>query len=218
MEIIKGLFDFVLHIDKHLADIFQNYQTMSYAILCLIIFVETGLVIMPLLPGDSLLFAAGAIIASTGVLNIWVMIPLLICAAIIGDNTNYFVGKFIGHKVLEVKWLSKLVKKEYLVKTEAYFEKYGSRTIVMARFIPIVRTIAPFVAGVGEMKYSKFLAFSIGGGILWVTSISMLGYFFGNQEFVKKHFEVVVFGIIGISLLPVVVGVLKQNLSKKPNV
>lgn len=212
MELITSLFDFILHIDKHLQDIFANYQTMSYAILCLIIFVETGLVIMPLLPGDSLLFAAGAIIASTGTLSIQVLIPLLIVAAILGDNTNYFVGKFIGDKVLEIKWLSKLVKPEYITKTEAYFEKHGAKTVVMARFIPIVRTIAPFVAGVGEMKYSKFLLFSIGGGILWVTSITLLGYFFGNIPVVKNNFEVVVFGIIGISILPIIVATIKNKL------
>ena len=213
METIKLLFDFILHIDKHLQDIFLNYQTMSYAILCLIIFVETGLVIMPLLPGDSLLFAAGAIIASMGVLNIWILIPLLIAAAIIGDNTNYFIGKYVGDRVIEHKWLSKLVKKEYIEKTEKYFEKYGSRTVVIARFVPIVRTIAPFVAGVGEMKYLRFLSFSVGGGILWVTSITMLGYHFGNYEVVKKNFELVVFGIIGISLLPIIFGILKARFS-----
>lgn len=214
MEFIKFLFDFILHIDKHLQDIFINYQTLSYGILCLIIFVETGLVIMPLLPGDSLLFAAGAIIASIGVLKIWVLIPLLICAAIIGDNTNYFIGKYIGDHILNIKWLSKLVKREYITKTEQYFEKYGSRTIVIARFIPIVRTIAPFVAGVGEMKYLRFLTYSIGGGALWVTSITLLGYHFGGYEIVKKNFELVVFGIIGISVLPVVFGILKAKFSK----
>lgn len=216
MELITSLFDFILHIDKHLQDIFANYQTMSYAILCLIIFVETGLVIMPLLPGDSLLFAAGAIIAATGTLSIQLLIPLLIIAAILGDNTNYFVGKFIGNKVLEIKWLSKLVKKEYIEKTENYFEKYGPSTIVMARFIPIVRTIAPFVAGVGEMKYSKFLLFSIGGGVLWVTSVSLLGYFFGNIPVVKNNFEIVVFGIIGISILPIIIGAIKSKLKTTP--
>jgi len=213
MEIIHSLFDFILHIDKHLQDIFTEYQTLSYGILFLIIFVETGLVIMPFLPGDSLLFAAGAIIASTGTLSLAVLIPLLILAAIIGDNTNYFIGKLIGNKITEIKFISRFVKREYITKTEEYFEKHGGKTVVMARFIPIVRTFSPFVAGIGEMKYTTFLAYSIGGGILWVSSMTCLGYFFGNMEIVKNNFEIVVFGIIGISVLPVIIGAIKSKLS-----
>jgi membrane-associated protein len=172
---------------------------------------------MPLLPGDSLLFAAGAIIASstTDAVSLNILIPLLIAAAIIGDNTNYFIGKFIGDKVVENKYLNKFIKKEYITKTETYFETHGGKTIIMARFIPIVRTFAPFVAGVGEMKYKTFLLFSIGGGALWVSSMTLLGYFFGNLEIVKNNFEIVVFGIIGISLLPVIVGALKAKFSRK---
>lgn len=208
------LFDFVLHIDKHLADIFTNYQELSYGILFLIIFVETGLVVMPFLPGDSLLFATGALIASTGTLNIYILIPLLILAAIMGDNSNYFIGKYIGERVLKIKWISKIVKPEYLTRVEKYFEKYGSRTVVMARFIPIVRTITPFVAGVGEMKYFTFLTFSIGGAILWITSLTCLGYFFGNLDIVKNNFEIVVLAIIGISILPMVFQLVKSLLKK----
>ena len=217
MDFIKQLFDFVLHIDKHLLLIFTEYQGLSYGILFLIIFVETGLVIMPLLPGDSLLFAAGAIIAgsTTDSVSIGILIPLLICAAIIGDNTNYFIGKYIGDKVVEIKYLNKFIKKEYITKTEDYFAKHGGRTIIMARFIPIVRTFAPFVAGVGEMKYRTFLLFSIGGGALWVSSMTCLGYFFGNLDVVKNNFEIVVFAIIGVSLLPIMVGALKARLSSK---
>jgi membrane-associated protein len=217
MDLIKQLFEFILHIDKHLLDIFTQYQGLSYGILFLIIFVETGLVIMPLLPGDSLLFAAGAIIASstTDAVSLNILIPLLIAAAIIGDNTNYFIGKFIGNKVVENKYLNKFIKKEYITKTETYFETHGGKTIIMARFIPIVRTFAPFVAGVGEMKYKTFLLFSIGGGALWVSSMTLLGYFFGNLEIVKNNFEIVVFGIIGISLLPVIIGALKAKFSRK---
>jgi len=217
MDLIKQLFEFILHIDKHLLDIFTQYQGLSYGILFLIIFVETGLVIMPLLPGDSLLFAAGAIIASstTDAVSLNILIPLLIAAAIIGDNTNYFIGKFIGDKVVENKYLNKFIKKEYITKTETYFETHGGKTIIMARFIPIVRTFAPFVAGVGEMKYKTFLLFSIGGGALWVSSMTLLGYFFGNLEIVKNNFEIVVFGIIGISLLPVIIGALKAKFSSK---
>lgn len=214
IEFIHWIFDFVLHIDKHLADIFTNYQELSYGILFLIIFVETGLVVMPFLPGDSLLFATGALIASTGTLNIYILIPLLILAAIMGDNSNYFIGKYIGERVLKIKWISKIVKPEYLTRVEKYFEKYGSRTVVMARFIPIVRTITPFVAGVGEMKYFTFLTFSIGGAILWISSLTCLGYFFGNLDIVKNNFEIVVLAIIGISILPMVFQLVKSLLKK----
>ena len=214
IEFIHWIFDFVLHIDKHLADIFTNYQELSYGILFLIIFVETGLVVMPFLPGDSLLFATGALIASTGTLNIYILIPLLILAAIMGDNSNYFIGKYIGERVLKIKWISKIVKPEYLTRVEKYFEKYGSRTVVMARFIPIVRTITPFVAGVGEMKYFTFLTFSIGGAILWISSLTCLGYFFGNLDIVKNNFEIVVLAIIGISILPMVLQLVKSLLKK----
>ena len=215
MEVIKMLFDFILHIDKHLADIFTNYQELSYAILFLIIFVETGLVIMPFLPGDSLLFATGALIASTGTLNIYIVIPLLIVAAISGDNSNYFIGRYIGERVLKIKWISKIVKPEYLARTEQYFEKYGSRTVVMARFIPIVRTVTPFVAGVGEMKYLVFLSYSIIGAILWISGLTLLGYFFGNLEIVKNNFEIVVLAIIGISILPMIYQLVKSKVVKR---
>jgi membrane-associated protein len=209
-EVFKSLLDFVLHIDKHLADIFANYQQLSYGILFLIIFVETGLVIMPFLPGDSLLFAAGALIASTQTLNIFILIPLLVLAAVLGDNTNYFIGKYLGDKVLEVNWISKIVKPEYIARTEKYFENYGPRTVVIARFIPIVRTVTPFVAGVGEMKYMTFLFYSVGGAILWVTSLTSLGYFFGNLEIVKNNFEIVVLGIIVLSILPMIVKLIRS--------
>jgi membrane-associated protein len=215
IDLIKFLFDFILHIDKHLAEIFANYQQLSYAILFLIIFVETGLVIMPFLPGDSLLFATGALIASTQTLNIFVLIPLLIVAAIMGDNINYFVGKYIGDKVLEIKWVSRIVKPEYITRAEKYFEKYGSRTVVIARFIPIVRTITPFVAGVGEMRYVTFLTYSVIGAILWITSLTCLGYFFGNLDIVKNNFELVVFAIIGISILPMVYHFIKSKFSSE---
>lgn len=215
IDLIKLLFDFILHIDKHLAEIFANYQQLSYAILFLIIFVETGLVIMPFLPGDSLLFATGALIASTQTLNIFVLIPLLIVAAIMGDNINYFVGKYIGDKVLEIKWVSRIVKPEYITRAEKYFEKYGSRTVVIARFIPIVRTITPFVAGVGEMRYVTFLTYSVIGAILWITSLTCLGYFFGNLDIVKNNFEIVVFAIIGVSILPMVYHYIKSKFSTK---
>ncbi|PJA07584.1 MAG: hypothetical protein COX70_06225, partial [Flavobacteriales bacterium CG_4_10_14_0_2_um_filter_32_8] len=181
----------------------------------LIIFVETGLVIMPFLPGDSLLFATGALIASTGTLNIYIVIPLLILAAISGDNSNYFIGRYIGERVLKIKWISKIVKPEYLVRTEQYFEKYGSRTVVIARFIPIVRTVTPFVAGVGEMKYFVFLSYSIIGACLWISGLTLLGYFFGNLEIIKNNFEIVVLVIIGISILPMIYQLVKSKVVKR---
>src|SRR5688572_14221056 len=153
---LHSFFDFFLHLDKHLGDLMQEYQTSTYFILCLIIFCETGLVATPLLPGDSLLFAAGMLTASTGILNIWLLIILLILSAFLGDNVNYMVGKYVGHKVFEIKFLKRLIKREYLDKTHAFYEKHGGKTIIMARFVPIVRTFAPFAAGLGEMSYVRY--------------------------------------------------------------
>ncbi|MEO5572309.1 MAG: DedA family protein [Bacteroidia bacterium] len=218
MDILKQFLDFFLHLDKHLENIMMQYQATTYVILCLIIFCETGLVATPFLPGDSLLFAAGAITAKTGILNVWLLIPLLFCSAIAGDNTNYFVGKFIGHRLFDMKWLSKILKKEYLDETHKFYEKHGGQTIIIARFIPIIRTFAPFVAGVGEMKYLRFISFCIVGGIAWVTGLTLAGYYFGNLEFVKKNFELVIFAIIIISLIPAVIQFMKMRKNKKPEV
>lgn len=210
-EVVKQFIDFFLHLDKHLEYIMQNYQTATYLILCLIIFCETGLVATPFLPGDSLLFAAGAITAKTGILNIWILIPLLFLSAIAGDNTNYFIGKFVGRKIFKMRFLRKIVKEEYLTRTEIFYEKHGGKTIIMARFVPIIRTFAPFVAGIGTMNYKKYILFCISGGILWVTSLSLAGYYFGNLEFVKKNFELVIFAIIFISLIPIIVQFFKAR-------
>lgn len=213
MDLVKQLLDFFLHLDVHLEKIMFEYQTATYFLLCLIIFCETGLVATPFLPGDSLLFAAGAITAKTGILNVWILIPLLFISAIAGDNTNYFTGKFIGNKLFEMKGLRKILKKQYLDETHQFYEKHGGKTIIIARFIPIVRTFAPFVAGVGEMKYSRYMLFCITGGIAWVTSLTLAGFYFGNLEFVKKNFEIVIFAIIFISLIPAVIQYL--NMRKK---
>lgn len=213
MDLLKQLLDFFLHLDVHLEKIMFEYQTATYFLLCLIIFCETGLVATPFLPGDSLLFAAGAITAKTGILNVWILIPLLFISAIAGDNTNYFTGKFIGNKLFEMKGLRKILKKQYLDETHQFYEKHGGKTIIIARFIPIVRTFAPFVAGVGEMKYSRYMLFCITGGIAWVTSLTLAGFYFGNLEFVKKNFEIVIFAIIFISLIPAVIQYL--NMRKK---
>lgn len=214
IDLFKQLLDFILHLDVHLENIMKEYQTLTYFILCLIIFCETGLVATPFLPGDSLLFAAGAITAKTGILNVWVLIPLLFFSAILGDNTNYFIGKYVGNKLFEMKFFKKILKKEYLDKTHAFYEKHGGKTIIYARFVPIIRTFAPFVAGVGTMQYSRYIFFCIVGGILWVSSLTLAGFYFGNLEFVKKNFELVIFGIILISIIPVVLGIVKSKLSK----
>ncbi len=214
MEWLHSLLDFVLHIDKHLEVLMAEYQLSTYFILCLIIFCETGLVATPFLPGDSLLFAAGAIIAKTGILNVWLLIPLLFMSAILGDNVNYFVGKYIGPRLFEMKGLKKILRKEYLDRTHSYYEKHGGKTIIMARFIPIIRTFAPFVAGVGAMEYKRYIGFCIVGGIIWVSLLTLSGYYLGSNQWVKDHFEIVVFGIIGVSVLPVIYAFLKGRFSK----
>ncbi len=209
------IIDFFLHLDKHLADILAQYQTSTYLILCLIIFCETGLVATPFLPGDSLLFASGMLTASTGILDIKLLIILLILAAFVGDNVNYFIGKFIGEKVFDLPLLKKLIKREYLNKTHSYYEKHGGKTIIIARFVPIVRTFAPFAAGLGKMTYTKYISFCIIGAVLWVNLLTLAGYFFGNIPIVKNNFEKVIFGIIIISVLPMVIGIAKERFRKK---
>ena len=206
------ILDFFLHLDKYLADFISNYGNFTYAILFLIVFVETGFVIMPLLPGDSLLFAAGALSVTTS-LNIWYIIPLLIVAALLGDNLNYFVGKFFGDKIRSREKIL-FLKKEHLERTEAFYEKHGGKTVIIARFIPIIRTVTPFVAGAGAMPYGKYISYCILGAIIWVTSISLLGYYFGNLPFVKANFEVVIFIIIGLSVLPIFYSWIKAKFSK----
>jgi membrane-associated protein len=210
------ILDFFLHLDRHVEQFFLNYQTLSYFIICLILFCETGLVVTPFLPGDSLLFAVGATIAKIGVLQLEIMIPLMIVAVLLGDNVNYFMGKNIGKRLFETKnpILQRILKPEYLERTEAFYEKHGGKTVIMARFVPIVRTFAPFVAGLGAMEYRKYISFCIGGGILWVVSLTLLGYFFGTTEFVKNNFELVILGIIVISVLPAVVQVLIEKFKK----
>jgi membrane-associated protein len=212
---MSTLIDFVLHIDEHLMAMVANYGVYIYAILFLIVFVETGLIVMPLLPGDSLLFAAGAIAAANNNegLNVWVIMPLLILAALCGDNVNYFVGKFFSEQIKKRERIL-FFKREYITQTEAFYEKYGRQAIIMARFVPIVRTIAPFVAGAGNMPYRKYISVSFLGAVLWVVGITLLGYTCGGTEIVKNNFEIVVFGIIGVSILPIIIGVLRAKLKK----
>ncbi|MBC7570840.1 MAG: DedA family protein [Spirosoma sp.] len=215
MELIKSLFDFLLHLDKYL-DLWANeYGVLLYAILFLIVFTETGLIVMPLLPGDSLLFAAGALAArDTNDLSVWIIMPLLIVAALMGDNVNYFVGKFLGTKIKSRERIL-FFKREYITETEKFYAKHGGRTVIIARFIPIIRTIAPFVAGAGSMKYGTYIRFCIVGAVLWVISITMVGYLFGNIEFVQKNFELVVFGIVGLSIIPIIFGAVRKRMEAK---
>ncbi|MFA6261180.1 MAG: DedA family protein [Bacteroidia bacterium] len=210
------LIDFVIHIDKHLETFISTYGTLVYLLLFLIVFCETGLVVMPFLPGDSLLFAAGALAANpANNLNIGLIMILLIMAALAGDNTNYFIGKFLAKKGEGAKLFGIFtIRKDYLDKTHAFYEKNGARTIIIARFIPIVRTFAPFVAGVGSMTYSRYIIYCITGAVLWVGMLSLAGYFFGGFDIVKNNFETVVFAIILISLLPILVEVIKHRLKK----
>ena len=213
-KIMKEIIDFVLHINQHLQDFVQAYGPLVYALLFLIVFAETGLVVTPFLPGDSLLFAAGALAANeVNNLNVFLIIILLIAAALAGDNTNYFIGRYLAKKGEGAKLFGLFtIRKDYLDKTHSFYEKHGARTIIIARFVPIVRTFAPFVAGVGSMTYSKYITYCIAGAIVWVTMLTMAGYMFGNIDWVKKNFELVVFGIIGVSLLPIVFEFIKHKL------
>lgn len=216
MSFINQFIDIILHLDKYLGVLISNYGLATYLILFLIIFLETGLVVTPILPGDSLIFAAAAF-AATGALNIGILLVVLAVAAILGDTSNYEIGRHIGQKLIN-RENSRFIKKEYIEKTNAYYDKYGGKTIVIARFIPIVRTFAPFVAGIGKMNYKHFITFNAIGGALWVCIVAALGFFFGNIPFVAKNFSVVIIAIIFISVLPGVISILKAKLSNNKNV
>ncbi len=212
MEPLKDLIDFILHIDRHLADIIARYGTWTYAILVAIVFCETGLVVTPLLPGDSLLFAAGTF-AALGSLDPVLLCVLLYAAVLAGDNVNYWIGRWIGPRAFSGEW--RFFRKEYLERTSEFFTRHGGKTVILARFIPIVRTFTPFVAGIGAMTYPRFLAYSLGGGALWVTMFVWAGYFFGNLRIVRENFSLVVLAIILLSVLPIVIGVLKERRRAK---
>jgi membrane-associated protein len=215
MEIIHFLIDLLKDPLLTLQGFLDKYDTLTYGILFLIIFVETGLIVMPLLPGDSLLFAAGLLASSTGKLDVTLMIPLLILAALLGDNVNYFIGKNFSNYIKSREKIL-FLKRSYITQTEEFYEKNGGKTVILARFMPIVRTIAPFVAGAGSMKYPKYIMFCILGAILWVTSITLLGYFLGSNQWVKQNFEKVVLGIVFISIAPMLWAIIKANfLTKK---
>lgn len=219
MELIYSLIDFVLHIDQHLVEIVNEYQTWTYLILFLIIFIETGIVVMPFLPGDSLLFAAGMLAAQPNELNVGLLIVLLLVAAITGDSLNYAIGKRFGMQVTKFKLFGKqVIKQEQIEKTHSFYAKYGSKTIVIARFVPIVRTLAPFVGGIGRMNYGTFLTYNVIGAILWVVGITLAGYFLGNIPIVRDNFSTVVLLIIVLSILPIIFEVVKERFSRhRPN-
>ena len=209
MDLILFAIDFILHVDVHLKELFEHYGVWVYAILFLIIFCETGLVVFPFLPGDSLLFVAGAL-AATGGMDIWVLCGVLLTAAVLGDNVNYWIGHHIGPKVF--RWEnSRFFNRSAFDKTHSYFESHGGKTIIIARFLPLLRTFAPFVAGVARMTYSRFVGLDFLGGFIWIFSLTWLGYGFGNMPLVKKNLTVVILAIIAISLLPVFIGWLKSR-------
>jgi membrane-associated protein len=213
MDLVKGLVDFFLHLDRHLAEVIRQYGTSTYALLALIVFLETGLVVTPFLPGDSLLFAAGSF-AGLGALRLWPLYLLMCAAAILGDTVNYAIGSYLGPRVFQYS-RSRLFNPEHLRKTHAFYEKYGGKTIIFARFIPIVRTFAPFVAGVGRMSYVHFLGFNVAGGILWVSVCIFSGFFFGNLPIVQRNFSLVIIVIVAISVLPALVEYLRHRREEK---
>jgi len=220
MELLKHFLDLVLHLDKTLVNVVHEYGNLTYLILFLIIFTETGVIVFPFLPGDSLLFVAGTLAAQpnpeTGhpLLNIFYLIPLLIAAAFIGDNLNYAVGDYLGPRVFREDF--RFLKRKYLEQTQAYYAKHGGKTIIMARFVPIVRTFAPFVAGVGTMTYRFFASYSIAGAVLWVVSLTLLGYLLGSNEWVKTHYNLVIYGIVLFSVVPPLFQFVKGKLQGQP--
>jgi len=209
MELLKDFADILIHLDKYLDSIIRSYGSLTYGILFLIVFCETGLVITPILPGDSLLFATGTV-AALGSLDLSLIIILLSIAAIAGDTVNYWIGYLVGPKVFS-KEKSRLFNKEYLDRTHRFYQKYGGKTIIIARFIPIIRTFAPFVAGVGRMKYKRFIIYNILGGIGWIVTFVLGGYFFGNIPLVKNNFALIILAIIIISILPAIIEYLRQR-------
>ncbi|MGL4207062.1 MAG: DedA family protein [Aeromonadaceae bacterium] len=212
MELLALIVDFILHVNEHLQDLMNQYGLWVYAILFLIIFCETGLVVTPFLPGDSLLFAAGALTVGTA-LDVNVLAGVLIIAAVLGNLTNYTIGHFFGERLYRNPH-SKIFRRDHLEKTQAFFAKHGGKTVIITRFLPILRTVAPFVAGMGAMHYKRFMAFNLAGGILWVTSFIYMGHFFGNMPAVKQNFTILMVGIIIFSLLPMIIGSVRHRMKR----
>jgi membrane-associated protein len=210
MEAIRFVIDLFLHLDAHLSGVIAQYGSLTYALLFLVIFVETGFVVTPFLPGDSLLFAAGTF-AAIGSLNGWLVFVLLATAAVLGDSVNYWIGHYLGERAYKIRW----IKQEYLERTHAFFEKHGGKTIFLARFVPIIRTFAPFVAGIGRMSYGYFFSYNVFGGITWVALFTAAGYLFGNIPVIRDHFSLVVLAIILVSVLPMIIEALKAAREKK---
>lgn len=213
MELLHFLIDFILHIDQHLRELFNDYGLWVYGILFLIVFCETGLVVTPFLPGDSLLFAAGALTVGSA-LDINILVLVVFAAAVLGDAVNYLIGKTLGARLFRNPG-SRIFRRDYLDRTHAFYEKHGGKTIIIARFVPIIRTFAPFVAGMGTMSYRRFFAFNVVGAALWVASFAYAGHFFGNLPVVKNNFTLLIFVIIGVSLLPLLVEFLRMRLTAR---
>ena len=211
MDQIVFLFDFILHVDEHLREFAMLHGAWVYGLLFLIVFLETGVVVTPLLPGDSLLFAAGAL-AAAGVMELVPILLLLNIAAVAGDNMNYWIGRFLGPRVFTEN--RRFLNRKHLLRTQAFYEKHGGKAVIMARFVPIVRTFAPFVAGIGRMHYPRFLAFDIGGGVLWVWSFGLLGYFFGEHPVVEENFGIVILAIIGLSIVPILIELWRSRAAR----
>ncbi|TQR31651.1 cytochrome O ubiquinol oxidase [Lysinibacillus sphaericus] len=215
IELIKELISFIMHIDVHLEEIIRKFGNLSYFVLFAIVFVETGVVIFPFLPGDSLLFASGTLAAAMGAFNMWILIPVFLAAAILGDTMNYHIGHKVGTSIPQKSFLGRVVKKERMEAAEKFFNKHGGKTIVIARFMPFIRTFIPFVAGASKMKYGYFIMYNILGAVLWVFSCTLLGYFFGNIPIIKDNFSTVLILIILISVVPAVIGAIKSKTSRK---
>jgi membrane-associated protein len=213
MEFIEKAFDLFLHLDKHLNELIANYGTWTYLVLFAVIFCETGLVVTPILPGDSLLFAVGAL-SATGTLDVWTLLGLLVVAAVLGDAANYSIGRYFGMKLFRNE-NSRFLKREYLTRTQQFYERHGGKTIVLARFVPIVRTFAPFVAGVANMPYPRFFAYNLAGGAVWVSLFVLAGYAFGNIPIVQNNFALVAIGIVVVSLLPLAFERIKARRAAK---
>ena len=211
MEIFADIFDFIIHIDVHLGEIIAHYGTLSYAILFTIIFAETGLVFTPFLPGDSLLFAAGAF-SAIGSFNIIILLSLLWAAAFLGDTVNYWLGYYFGQKMINNPKIP--INQAHIDKTKKFYDKHGGKTIILARFVPIIRTFAPFVAGIGKMDYKKFVYYNAAGGFVWVFGFTLLGYFFGNIQSVKENFSIAIIAIIIFSVMPILIEIIKARLGK----
>lgn len=213
IDLIKGLFDFIMHIDVHLTEIVSQYHAWVYGIVFLIVFIETGVVIMPFLPGDSLLFASGAL-ASLGALNLWVSLIVFFVAAVLGDSLNYEIGHKIGKSIPENSFLGRMVNKERMQKAQDFFNKHGGKTIVIARFMPVIRTFIPFIAGASKMRYKYFVMYNVTGALLWVLVGVFSGYYFGNIPVVKNNFSTVIIAIIFVSILPALIGILRSKFKK----